>query len=212
MMLIDLHNHTSHLSDDSLLTPEELIEGVKKAGLDGICFTEHDYFWDMEALTRLGKRMDFLVIPGVEINTEEGHLLVFGLEEYIFGMHRARFVKEKLDRKGGAIIVAHPYRRRFKPEYSGDGAYEEMVQRACNNSIFSIADGVEVMNGRGSEQENAFARELTDRLNMKGVATSDAHQAHDIAKNATRFERRITGLEDLIEELKAGRFHPEPLR
>jgi predicted metal-dependent phosphoesterase TrpH len=211
-MLIDLHNHTSALSDDSLITPEELIEGAKKAGLDGVCITEHDYFWDHDELSKIGRKMDFLVIPGIEINTEEGHLLVFGLDEYVFGMHRASFVKDKLDKKGGAMVVAHPYRRRFRPEYDGAAAYESMLTRAFDNTIFSVVDGVEVNNGRGSNQENAFAQELTRRLNLKGVAASDAHQIHDIGKNATRFERRITGLEDLITELKAGRFRPEPLR
>ncbi len=211
-MLIDLHNHTSTLSDDSLITPEELVEGAKKAGLDGVAITEHDYFSDHESLKRLGKRMDFLVIPGVEINTEEGHLLVFGLDEYVFGMHRASFVKKWLDRKGGAMIVAHPYRRRYKPELAGPEAYEKMLKRACNNSIFSVVEGVEEYNGRGSEQENAFAQEMARRLNLKGVATSDAHQAHDIGKNATLFERKVGGLEDLIRELKAGRFRPQPLR
>ena len=56
-MLIDLHNHTSTLSDDSLITPEELVEGAKDAGLDGVAITEHDYFSDHESLKRLGERM-----------------------------------------------------------------------------------------------------------------------------------------------------------
>ncbi len=211
-MLIDLHNHTSRYSDDSLLSPEELVEGAKKAGLDGISITEHDYFWDPKDLLELSRRMDFLVIPGVEITTEEGHLLVFGLEEYVFGMHRARFVKEKVDKRGGAIIAAHPYRRQFKPEYNDAASYEQSVQKACRNPIFAVADGVEVLNGRGSDRENAFAREVTRRLNLKGIATSDAHQNHDIGKYATRFEGKISGLEDLIRELKDGRFRPEPLR
>ena len=63
-MLIDLHNHTSRYSDDSLLSPEHLIEVAKKAGLDGIAVTEHDFFWDHDELVDIGKRMDFLVIPG----------------------------------------------------------------------------------------------------------------------------------------------------
>jgi len=211
-MLIDLHNHTSALSLDSVISPEDLVEEAKRAGLDGICITEHDYFWDHDSIVRLGKWMDFLVIPGVEINTEEGHLLVFGLKEYVFGMHRARFVKEWVDRNGGAMLLAHPYRRRFRPEYDGQADYEQMLNRACNNAVFALIDGVEVNNGRGSEKENAFANDLAERLRLKGVATSDAHQLHDIGKNATRFDDKITGVEDLVMAIKAGRFWPEPLR
>ena len=211
-MLIDLHNHTSKYSDDSLLSPEHLIEVAKKAGLDGIAVTEHDFFWDHEELVDIGKRMDFLVIPGVEINTDEGHLLVFGLDQYVFGMHKTWFLKDLVDKSGGAMLAAHPYRRRFRPEFKNAEEYERMLQKASTNSMLAIVEGAEVNNGRGSEQENAFATELCRRLNLKGVATSDSHQTHDIAKNGTRFERQITGLEDLITELKAGRFQPEPLR
>ena len=211
-MLIDLHNHTSKYSDDSLLHPEHLIEEAKKAGLDGIAVTEHDFFWDPDELVGLGKKMDFLVIPGVEINTDEGHLLVFGLDHYVFGMHKTWFLKDLVDKSGGAMLAAHPYRRRFRPEFKNTEEYERMLQKASTNSMLAIVEGAEVNNGRGSEQENAFATELCRRLNLKGVATSDSHQTHDIAKNGTRFERRISGLEDLITELKAGRFQPEPLR
>ncbi len=211
-MLIDLHNHTSRYSDDSLLPPEHLIDEAKKAGLDGIAITEHDFFWDHDELVNLGKRMEFLVIPAVEINTDEGHLLVFGLDHYVFGMHKTWFLKDMVDKAGGAMLAAHPYRRRFRPEYKDAEEYEGMLQKACTNSMLAIVEGAEVNNGRGSDQENAFAEEVCRRLNLKGVATSDSHQTHDIAKNATEFERQITGLEDLIAELKAGRFHPAPLR
>jgi len=79
-MLIDLHTHTAPKSDDSYLKPEELITYAKRAGLDAICLTEHDWFWDEEAIRELCQRHDFLLLPGVEITTEEAHLLVFGLE------------------------------------------------------------------------------------------------------------------------------------
>ena len=167
-MLIDLHNHTSKYSDDSLLSPEHLIEVAKKAGLDGIAVTEHDFFWDYDELVDIGKSMDFLVIPGVEINTDEGHLLVFGLDHYVFGMHKTWFLKDLVDKSGGAMLAAHPYRRRFRPEFKNAEEYERMLQKASTNSMLAIVEGAEVNNGRGSEQENAFATELCRRLNLKG--------------------------------------------
>ncbi len=47
-MIIDLHTHTYPRSGDSLLNPDVLIQEAKKLGLDGICLTEHDEFWDVE--------------------------------------------------------------------------------------------------------------------------------------------------------------------
>ncbi len=97
-MLIDLHTHTLPLSDDSELTPDELIAHAKSAGLDAICFTEHDAFWNDDEITALCRKHDFLVLPGVEINTEEEHLLVFGLKKWILGMTRAAFVMDLVEK------------------------------------------------------------------------------------------------------------------
>ena len=47
-MIIDIHTHTYPTSDDSTLTPEQLIKQSKHAGLDGICLTDHDGFWDRD--------------------------------------------------------------------------------------------------------------------------------------------------------------------
>ena len=88
-MLIDIHTHTFPTSDDSTLTPEVLIDRSKILGLDGICLTDHDRFWHPDDIRELSKKHDYLIIPGCEVTTEEGHMLVYGLREYIFGMHRA---------------------------------------------------------------------------------------------------------------------------
>ena len=64
-LIIDIHTHTTHLSDDSDLTPDDLIVAAKEAGLDAVCITEHDRFWSAEAVTRLSRRHDFPVFPGL---------------------------------------------------------------------------------------------------------------------------------------------------
>ena len=106
-MIIDLHTHTTPDSDDSSLSIGELIEVSKKCGLDGICITNHDRFLSIKESISLSKTYDFLVIPGVEITTDEGHLITFGLETYIFGMHRASFVNSLVKKSNGAMILAH---------------------------------------------------------------------------------------------------------
>ena len=62
-MLIDLHTHTKPLSWDSLLSADDLVAMAKRAGLDGVCLTEHDMFWDHEKAAGLCRRHNFLVIP-----------------------------------------------------------------------------------------------------------------------------------------------------
>ena len=206
-MIIDIHTHTYPGSDDSFLTPEQLVAEAKRLGLDGVCITEHDGFWAAEDIDRLSRTFDFPIFPGCEVTTEDGHLLVYGLRKYIFGMHRSSFVKRLVDEAGGAIVVAHPYRRTFRPDESETPeGYDRMLDRACRNDAFSLSDAVEVLNGRGSERENEFSHRIADRLGMQGTGASDAHRLGDLGTFATEFERPVRTLDDFISELRAGRF------
>ena len=201
-MIIDLHTHTFPLSDDSQLELPELIDLARQAGLDAICLTEHDWFRKKDTLAKLSQEHDFLILPAIEMNTEEGHFLVFGLEKYIFGMHRAKFLKQVVDEAGGVMILAHPYRRQLRSSDDFDTA----VEQYRNEPIFHLVDTVETLNGRAMERQNRFSQELCRRLNLKGVGGSDAHSKADIPSCATLFERKISNVEELITELKAGRF------
>ena len=208
-MLIDLHAHSYPGSDDSLLRIEELITEAKRTGLDGLCLTEHDMFWDVQHLQALSREFDFPLFPGCEVTTDEGHLLVFGLQEYVFGMHRAEFVRNLIHEAGGAIIAAHPYRRQFKQEEARSRvAYERMLTQAYQDQRLYYAHGVEVLNGRGSEEENTFAQEICVRYNLTGAGGSDAHRPGDVGSCATRFLKPVHTLEALVKALRGGLFQP----
>lgn len=212
-MLIDLHTHTFPKSQDSLLEPEALLRRAKESGLDGVCLTEHDGFWDPDTLADWSRRYSLLVLPGCEVTTEEGHLLVFGLERYIFGMHHASFVKELVDQSRGVMVVTHPYRGRYHGEKSDDpDRYGAAVDKACQDRVFSMANAVEALNGRGSEAENQFSQAIQERLGAHGTGASDAHCLDDVGTFATEFESPIHGLADLITELRAGRYSKSILR
>ena len=211
-MLIDLHTHPHPLSHDSLLSPDELIEAAKAASLDGVCLTEHDFFWDPAEAAALSKRHDFLVIPGIEVNTEDGHIVVFGLDRFVYGMHRLHELARMAEAAGAVMIAAHPYRRQLPFELRHEGDWAHSLERAVANPACSHVTAIETQNGRGSDRENAFSAEVAARLSLPTVAASDAHERKDIGRCATEFERKITGLEDLITELKAGRFGAVMLR
>lgn len=212
MTLIDLHTHTEPLSHDSLLTPDQLIGLAKAAGLDGLCLTEHDFFWEPDKARELRHRHDFLVIPGIEVNTEDGHVVVFGLEKYVYGMHRMHELAALVEKAGGVMIAAHPYRRQLPFELRNEGDWSTALERAAANPAYPLVAAMESHNGRGTARENAFSGELADLLGLPRAAGSDAHTSADVGACATEFEREISGLDDLIEELKAGRFRPAVLR
>src|SRR5262249_12518737 len=81
---IDLHTHT-FFSVDGVSSPEELIDSARAKGLHGIAITDHnpcdavDYLLAKNLMREDGLPVDsFLVIPGVEVTTAEGHLLCVG--------------------------------------------------------------------------------------------------------------------------------------
>ena len=212
-MIIDIHTHTYPTSDDSRLTPDQLISEAKRIGLDGICITDHDGFWQPKDISKLSKDYKFTILPGCEVTTEEGHLLVYGLKRYIFGMHKASFVKKLIDQEDGAIVVAHPYRRNYyEYEDINKASYSKMLDKATRNPVFNISNAIEESNGRGSEKENKFSLDLTKKLKMKGTGASDAHKIEDIGTFATEFFNPINDLKDLIKELKSGNFRSVKLK
>ncbi|HXG42225.1 MAG TPA: PHP domain-containing protein [Dehalococcoidia bacterium] len=211
-MLIDLHAHTARLSYDSQLSPDELVEAAKAAGLDGICLTEHDFAWEPSEIERLSRRHRFLVLPGMEVNTAHGHVLAYGLERYVFGMDRVE-VLARLAREAGAVLVAaHPYRRQVPWEPGRDGAWEEALGRALANPCYPHVCALEAFNGRGREHENRFSQELSQRLGLPTVAGSDAHTLADVGSCATEFLVPVRELGDLIAALRQGLFRPVILR
>ena len=194
------------------MSVDELIEEAKGLGLDGVCLTEHDAFWSHQEIQALRKKHQFLVLPGVELNTDAGHVLAFGLEGYVFGLHRPEFVQQTVAASGGVMIAAHPYRRRFLEEPARDPQVRrEMLHQASKDEFFRYCHAIEGLNGRGTALENRFSQDLNRCLNQHATGGSDAHRTGQLGTAATRFENQITGLSDLISEVRAGRFGPVDL-
>ena len=209
-MYIDLHAHSYPASDDSFISADDLIDGAKKAGIDGICLTEHDHFWSPEDIGVLARRHNFLVLGGAEINTEEGHVLVFGLHEYQFGMHKTLFLHRLVRQADGVMVAAHPYRRRYpRGQAPSVEQVDQALDRACEEGLFSACHAIEVVNGRGSTLENNFSRTLCHRLGLGSTGGSDIHRPEHIGKACTWFEQKVACLDDLVRELKNGAFAAE---
>ena len=206
-MIIDLHTHTYPRSDDSNLTLDTMIYKAKLVGLDGICLTEHDDFWDKDYISHISTKNELLIFTGVELNTENQHLLVFGLHNYVFGMHKPEVITEMIAEAKAAMIIAHPYRRKYIHNIQeGSKAYTELIDSACNDWLFNFAHGIEVRNGRGTKAENDYSAEIANRLSKSGTGGSDAHDETDLGSYATEFLRDVKTIEELIEELRQGRF------
>jgi predicted metal-dependent phosphoesterase TrpH len=82
MKYVDLHLHTT--ASDGVLSPSEIVRYAKEKGLQALAITDHDTIEGCEEGLAEGKRIDFEVIPGIEISAEHSpgsmHILGFFLD------------------------------------------------------------------------------------------------------------------------------------
>src|SRR3989440_11555099 len=104
---IDLHTH-SFFSGDGVSSPEDMIAAARAKGLHGIAITDHNTCDAVNYLLQKGLMRldglpvdDFLVLPGVEVATGEGHLLCIGAELPYLEGKPAREVCDIIHQRGG---------------------------------------------------------------------------------------------------------------
>jgi len=103
----DLHLHTYF--SDGVLSPEEMVGKVKKAGLDVISVTDHDIVDAIDETTEIAKQYDIEVIPGVEISAEhrgrETHILAYYIDHKNEELldYLKNFRKERMIRAGKIV-------------------------------------------------------------------------------------------------------------
>jgi len=191
------------------MSPEEAALEAKKIGIDGICFAEHNKPWNQNEILTIQEKYGILVFHGIEVDSSEGHVLVFGLNKEFRGITPIEDLHKTVDEAGGFMIAAHPFRGFL---VFGLSELKMDIDNACDNPLFKFADGIEILSGRQTPKENDFSSQVCERLGLKGVGGSDAHVTKDIGKCVTVFENSIKEQEDLIKELKAGRFKADYFR
>jgi hypothetical protein len=185
----------------------ELVREASRLGLDGICLTEHQVLWQPDEIAKLAQETPVKIFRGNEFTTNQGDILVFGYEEDLEELLMIEELRRRVTAAGGFMIAAHPFRG-FKT--FGIGQLQMTVEQGCTRKVFDFVDAVEIRNGKVSDEENDMAARVTARLGLPGTAGSDAHRVDEVGKWVTDFERTIETDQELVEELKAGRFAVAP--
>lgn len=196
---IDPHVH-SFFSGDGVSSPEALIQSAKKAGLHGFALTDHNtcdgcrHLRDKGLLREDGDAVDgFLIIPGVEVSTEEGHLLCLGvwLPNGLKGVP-AREVISMVHAQNGLAIPAHPYDRLRAG--IREGHLDELN-----------IDGLEVFNAATAlRRHNDSALAYATRRSLPMTAGSDAHHHAAIGRSFTQFPSETLTVRGILGSLAAG--------
>ena len=207
--IIDLHMHTSPASPCASDSADAMIEEAKRIGLDGVCFSDHNYVWSAEAIKALREKHDFLVLRINEIVTEQGDVLVFGFYEDVQGIIRLADLKKRVEAVGGFIVAAHPFRGFLTFGADDVGLTSE---KAMAREMFKWVDGVEALNGKVTATENGLAHNVAEGLGIPATGGSDAHDISTVGTYATSFSKPINNEAELLAALKEGKCHPVTYR
>ncbi|WP_410764409.1 PHP domain-containing protein [Haloferax sp. DFSO60] len=153
-------------------------------GLDGIAITNHDFF-------RPATIVSDACIPGIEISTTQGHLLVVGPNpprDTVSGELTPHEAVELAHDHGCATIIAHPFRNSTLKESDAD------------------FDAIEV-NGKHPEHRREIER-IAEERNLSLVGGSDAHFPFEVGRLSTRIDADEFTPEAVVRAIENGRVEP----
>jgi predicted metal-dependent phosphoesterase TrpH len=196
-MWIDTHCHTKH-SYDNWLEPLDLIRRAKLLGLDGVVITEHYSYEASRPVEAIARDEGLLLLRGVEISTDKGHLLAYGIEDdswNIWGRDNwlpLPAVIERIVELGAICVPAHPFR--------------EVGVCSLLEGILDLHDisAVETHNGNNHANDNDLAIRAASHMRLPSLGGSDCHKASAVGRCATKFLQPVTDMASFIAAIRAG--------
>lgn len=210
-MIIDLHAHSKKSEDSRASVVGYLQWLLKKRDLlpvDGIVLTEHRQFDAASEYKMLEDEYGIRLFKGSEVETDYGHMLVYGvneaiLERFDFADVRlpAQEVIDDVEALGGIAIPCHPGRATI----GLCGHYE-------SKPPLERVRAVELLNGGSRGGENERAESLVRTYGYEAIGGSDSHLVSFIGLCATEFPREIADEDDLVRALREGGYRPVDFR
>jgi hypothetical protein len=227
----DLHIHSfgdggSYDVSDAAMTPEAIVDTALAERLDLIAITDHNQIANVRPILRYATGKGLLVVPGVELSTSQGHLLVYTptidcLERFMGKLNVSadrkachntipqclQFAAEcdgfgicahiELD---SGVDKAHPKFDTFKQEiFNCSNLLALEIANAATSSWYTHDDTD--ANRRGCAVARCRSLGIEEGLNLAKVMSSDAHSLNALGRNASG-NRRLTRLK--MESLTFG--------
>jgi predicted metal-dependent phosphoesterase TrpH len=183
----DLHVHTTY-SKDSLISPKDLVYYSKKKGLNAVAVTDHN---NLEGAYKIARETDFLVIPGMEVSSSDGHIVALNVNQPIPKGFSAVETVEQIHRAGGVAIACHPY----------------VYFKGClRENVCATFDAIEVINARAFPFRSSVkkAQETAERLKLSHVAGTDAHYGPQIGYGYTVIEAVDASVDSIAKAIVNG--------
>src|SRR3954470_24518708 len=195
---IDLHTH-SFFSGDGISSPEDMIAAARAKGLSGIAITDHNtcdagnYLLEKGLMRLDGLPVnDFLILPGVEVTTADGHLLCIGAELPYLKGKPAREVCDMIHERGGLAIPPHPY---------------DLFRAGIRFSTLETlpVDAIEVFNAATTlRRYNRYAFKYAQLRKLPMTAASDAHHYAAIGTAYTILHTEDFSVKGILDQIAKG--------
>ena len=195
---IDLHTH-SFFSGDGVSSPEEIITAARAKGLHGFALTDHNTCEGVQYLVQKGLMREdgqavdnFLIIPGVEVTTADGHLLCVGAtlpEPHKLKGRPAHEICELIHQRGGLAIPPHPY---------------DLFRAGIRFSVLETLpiDAIEVFNAATTlRRYNRYAFKYAQERGLPMTAASDAHHAAAVGTAYTILNTDELSVKCILEQI-----------
>lgn len=178
-----MHIHLSGRSPCSVLPVEQLINEISPK-IDAICITDHWILDPIKYLTYYEPK----VFYGVEITTDLGDILAYGIQKVPSRNLRAEEAINLIHKQGGIAICPHPFSTRHI---------------AFDENIYDFKfDAIEI-NGAVGKKGNEMARKAALIMDLPTIGGSDAHSVKQLNTIVTRFKTSISSLKDIIRAVKS---------
>ncbi|MBC7120065.1 MAG: PHP domain-containing protein [Candidatus Methanosuratus sp.] len=179
-IILDAHVHTNS-SPDSSLTPGQLLERMKAMGINAVAITDHDTIDGYRRVMDTKGFFGYLVIPGIEITTDLGDIIVLGVPDQV--VSRDAFEVVDWARSSRGIVVApHPF----------DSRRTSLGEKSALLGV----DLIEGVNGKCGRDENQQAKEFAKAIGVPVLGGSDAHNKEQVGAvvNLIECEKDIDAL------------------
>lgn len=210
-MIVDMHTH-SEASEDSRAPVEAYLKWLQRKRdilpIDAIVLTEHRQ-WNPDADYRdLEDKYGILLLRGSEVETDYGHVLVYGVNNDIArhldfaNVHMsAQQVIDDVQRMGGIAAPCHPGRPTI-------GLCEHYESKPPLEGVIAV----EAINGGSRRGENERVQALLERYDYRGFGGSDSHLVSFVGICATQFDADLRSNEDLVAALRGNAYRPVDFR
>ncbi len=192
LLKCDLHVHTN-ASRDGESSIEEVITAAVAAGLDAVAITDHDT--TEGSIRALGlKNPGILIIPGIEVSTKQGHLLVLGTTKVLLPKQDVLVTIAEAKSLGAVTIVPHPFHR-----------WRHGVGLKCREAL-KAADAIEAFNSRyiiGTA--NQKAARVAKKYHLPVTSGSDAHNCRFIGFGITEIDAEDRSVDAVLAAIREGR-------